>query len=183
MPDVGPGVFYDAIKKCKGAYRLGIRTNMKAPVFLNAIIQDKMPFRERGRKMNFKLIGLVAASAFAIGASVSSASADADVAAGEKIFTTKCKVCHMVGPTAKNFVGPNLNGLAGRKAGTEEGYSYSDAMKGSGLTWDEATFKEYIKDPKAKVPGIKMIFAGLPKEADEENLYAYLSQFKPDGSK
>lgn len=111
------------------------------------------------------------------------AAADGDTAAGEKIFNTKCKVCHQIGPGAKNFVGPDLNGVIGRKAGVVEGYSYSDAMKASGLTWDEATFKEYIKDPKAKVPGIKMIFAGLPKESDQENLYAYLAQFKADGSK
>jgi len=134
--------------------------------------------------MKFNKFGLVAASAFAIvGFSVSSASAAGDAAAGEKIFNTKCKVCHQVGPGAKNFVGPELNGLSGRKAGAAEGYSYSDAMKASGLTWDEATFKEYIKDPKAKVPGVKMIFAGLPKDADQENLFAYLAQFKADGSK
>jgi cytochrome c len=113
----------------------------------------------------------------------SPALADGDAAAGEKIFNTKCKVCHQVGPGAKNFVGPDLNGVAGRKAGSEEGYAYSDAMKGSGLTWDEATFKDYIKDPKAKVPGIKMIFAGLPKDSDQQNIYAYLAQFKADGSK
>jgi len=135
--------------------------------------------------MKFNKFGLVAASAFAIvGFSVSSASAAGDAAAGEKIFNTKCKVCHQIGSGAKNFVGPELNGLAApRKAGAVEGYSYSDALKGSGLTWDEATFKEYIKDPKAKVPGVKMIFAGLPKDADQENLYAYLAQFKADGSK
>lgn len=133
--------------------------------------------------MKPSLFGIVAASAFAITAfAASPAFADGDAAAGEKIFNTKCKVCHKIGPGATNFVGPNLNGLAARKAGSEEGYAYSDAMKGSGLTWDEATFKEYIKDPKAKVPGIKMIFAGLPKDSDQENLWAYLSGFKADGS-
>ncbi len=134
--------------------------------------------------MKFSMLAVAAAGALAAAAfAASPAAADGDAAAGEKIFNTKCKVCHQIGPNAKNFVGPDLNGVAGRKAGTEEGYSYSDAMKGSGLTWDEATFKEYIKDPKAKVPGIKMIFAGLPKDEDETNLWAYLSQFKADGSK
>nr|WP_041778233.1 cytochrome c family protein [Beijerinckia indica] len=106
-----------------------------------------------------------------------------DPEAGEKIFTTKCKVCHQIGPGAKNFVGPELNGLIGRKAGTSEGYTYSDAMKNSGLTWDEATFKDYIKNPKAKLPGIKMIFAGLPKESDQDNLTAYLATFDATGAK
>jgi cytochrome c len=134
--------------------------------------------------MKFNLFSIAAAGALAVAAfAASPAAADGDVAAGEKIFTGKCKVCHQIGPNAKNFVGPNLNGVIGRKAGSEEGYSYSDAMKGSGLTWDEATFKEYIKDPKAKVPGIKMIFAGLPKESDQDAIYAYLAQFKADGSK
>jgi cytochrome c len=134
--------------------------------------------------MKFSLFGIVAASALAVTAfAASPAAADGDAAAGEKIFNTKCKVCHKIGPGATNFVGPNLNGVIGRKAGTEEGYSYSDAMKDSGLTWDEATFKDYIKDPKAKLPGIKMIFAGLPKDTDQDNLYAYLASFKADGSK
>ncbi len=134
--------------------------------------------------MKFSTFGMVAASALALTALATvPASAEGDAAAGEKIFNTKCKVCHQIGPGAKNFVGPDLNGVIGRKAGAVEGYSYSDAMKASGLTWDEATFKEYIKDPKAKVPGIKMIFAGLPKDTDQDNLYAYLAQFKADGSK
>ncbi len=112
-----------------------------------------------------------------------SAWADADIAAGEKIFTTKCKVCHAVpGPAAKNLVGPNLTGVIGRKTGSEPGYNYSEANKGSGLTWDEATFKEYITNPKAKIPGTKMVFAGLPKEEDRDNLYAYLAQFNADGT-
>ncbi|MDO9058903.1 MAG: cytochrome c family protein, partial [Bradyrhizobium sp.] len=83
-----------------------------------------------------------------------------DAAAGEKVFGV-CKACHQVGETAKNNVGPKLNGLFGRQAGTVEGYNYSKANKESGITWDEATFREYIKDPKAKIPGTKMIYAGL----------------------
>ena len=83
-----------------------------------------------------------------------------DAAAGEKVFAV-CKACHQIGETAKNAVGPVLNGIIGRKAGTYAGYSYSDANKNSGLTWDEPTFREYIKDPKAKIPGTKMIYAGL----------------------
>ena len=95
----------------------------------------------------------------------------------------KCAPCHDVGPAAKNKVGPKLNGLAGRKSGTVEGFNYSDANKASGLTWDEATFKEYIKDPRAKIPGTKMIFAGIKNETEIGNLWAFMKQFKADGSK
>lgn len=105
-----------------------------------------------------------------------------DAAAGEKVFA-KCKACHQVGETAKNAVAPHLNGLNGRKAGSVEGYNYSEPMKGSGITWDEASFKEFIKNPKAKVPGTKMIFQGLASEGDQDNVWAYIAQFKADGTK
>jgi cytochrome c len=105
-----------------------------------------------------------------------------DAAAGEKTFA-QCRACHQVGPTAKNAVGPVLNGLIGRKAGTVEGYNYSPANKNSGLTWDEATFTEYIKDPKAKVPGTKMVYAGLKDEKRIADLIAYLKQFDASGQK
>jgi len=99
-----------------------------------------------------------------------------DAAAGEKVFLV-CKVCHQVGDSAKNAVGPVLNGLFGRKAGTVAGYSYSNANKNSGITSDEATFSEYINDPKAKVPGTKMAFAGLKDEQKIKDLIAYLHAF------
>lgn len=105
-----------------------------------------------------------------------------DAAAGEKVFGV-CKACHQIGETAKNNVGPQLNGIIGRKAGTVDGYNYSAANKGSGLTWDEATFREYIKDPKAKIPGTKMIYAGLKDEKRIDDLLAFLKQFGPDGKK
>jgi cytochrome c len=105
-----------------------------------------------------------------------------DVAAGEKSFI-KCKACHQIGETAKNAVGPVLNGLIGRKSGSVEGYSYSEANKNSGITWDEVTFREYIKNPKAKIPGTKMIFAGIQSDSEIDNLVAYLKQFGPDGKK
>ena len=105
-----------------------------------------------------------------------------DAALGEKVFA-KCKICHQIGEGAKNAVGPVLNGVVGRKAGTYPDYSYSDANKNSGLTWDEATLKEYLKDPRGKVPGTKMIFPGLPKDEDIANVIAYLKQFGADGKK
>ncbi len=88
-----------------------------------------------------------------------------DAAAGETIFGHTCALCHQIGPTAKNFVGPELNGLNGRKAGTVAGYDYSDAMKKSGVTWGEDSFKKYITNPQADIPGVKMIFAGLDKHS------------------
>jgi cytochrome c len=99
-----------------------------------------------------------------------------DAAAGEKVFAA-CRACHQVGPTAKNAVGPVLNDLFGRQAGTVEGYNYSPANKNSGITWDEATFSEYITDPRAKIPGTKMVYAGLKDEARIKDLIAYLQQF------
>ena len=105
-----------------------------------------------------------------------------DVEAGESSFK-KCMPCHDIGEDAKNKVGPELNGLDGRKAGTADGFNYSDGNKNSGITWSEATFKEYIKDPRAKVPGTKMIFPGVKNEKEVNNLWAFVSQFKADGSK
>src|SRR5688572_32988878 len=105
-----------------------------------------------------------------------------DAAAGEKTFA-QCRACHQVGPTAKNAVGPVLNGLFGRKSGSIEGYTYTAANKDSGITWDEATFAEYIKDPKAKIPGTKMVYAGLKDEQRTNDLLAYLKQFDAEGKK
>jgi cytochrome c len=112
--------------------------------------------------------------------SIASLATAQDVAAGKSSFN-KCLACHAIGENAKNKVGPELNGLNGRKSGTAPSYSYSDANKNSGITWDEATFKEYIKDPKAKIPGTKMAFAGIKKETEVNDLWAFLAQFDADG--
>jgi cytochrome c len=101
---------------------------------------------------------------------------------GEASFK-KCAPCHDVGNAAKNKIGPMLNGIDGRKSGSIEGYKYSDANKNSGLVWDEVSFLEYIKDPKAKVPNTKMVFAGIKNEMEAKNLWAYLTQFAADGKK
>lgn len=130
--------------------------------------------------MTFKT-SLAAAAAFALIGLTGQAFAQ-DVEAGEKSFA-KCRACHQIGETAKNGVGPQLNGLIGRHSGAVEGYNYSDANKNSGLTWDEATFKDYIKNPRAKVPGTKMVFAGITNETEIDNLIAYLKQFDKDGKK
>ncbi len=124
-----------------------------------------------------------AAGVLAIAGMAFPAYAAGDAAAGEQIFEHTCGLCHRIGPGAQNFVGPELNGINGRKAGTAAGYAYSDAMKNSGITWNEDTFKKYITNPQADIPGVKMIFAGLDKHSQRDNIWAYISQFKADGSK
>jgi len=105
-----------------------------------------------------------------------------DVAAGEQSFR-KCLPCHAVGEGAKNKVGPVLNGLEGRHSGSIEGFTYTDANKNSGITWNEESFKEYIKDPRARIPGTKMVFAGIKNEKEIGDLWAYLKQFDNTGNK
>jgi cytochrome c len=124
------------------------------------------------RYLAFVALGLVVSTGTALAQ---------DVAAGESSFR-KCAPCHSIGPDAANKVGPELNGLNGRKSGTVDGFNYSDANKASGITWDEAVFKEYIKDPRAKVPGTKMVFAGIKSEKEVGDLWSYVSQFDKDGN-
>jgi cytochrome c len=104
-----------------------------------------------------------------------------DADAGKKIFK-KCAPCHGVGPGAKNKVGPHLNGVVGRAAGSAESFKYSKAMKNSGITWDQETFLEFIASPKKKIPGTKMVFPGIKDEIDRENLFAYVEQFDAEGN-
>ena len=126
------------------------------------------------RKTTFSALIVLAASAYASGALAQ------DAAAGKTSFN-KCLACHAIGDGAKNKVGPELNGLDGRKSGTAAGYSYSDANKNSGITWNKDVFLEYIKDPKAKIPGTKMAFAGIKNEKEANDLWAYIVQYGPDG--
>ena len=115
-------------------------------------------------------------------AAAQDAPAAGDPALGERVFA-KCRACHQIGEGAHNAVGPELNGLIGRHSASVPDYNYSEAMKNSGIVWDEPTFKVYIRDPKAKVPGTKMSFAGLSKQSDIDNVTAYLKTFAPDGKK
>ena len=125
-------------------------------------------------------VAAVAVFAAALVAASASARAAGDAEAGKQVFK-KCHACHNIGEGAHNSVGPVLNGVVGRKAGTYPGYNYSDANKGSGITWDVATLEKYLKDPQATVPHTKMMFPGLPKESDADNVIAYLATFGPDG--
>jgi cytochrome c2 len=107
------------------------------------------------------------------------ASAAGDATKGEAVFK-KCKICHQVGPDAKNLVGPIQNGLVGRKAGTVEGFKYSDAMKEAGdkgMVWTEENVDKYLADPKNFIPKNKMAFVGLPDAADRADVIAYLKTF------
>ena len=121
----------------------------------------------------FRIVAMV------FGLSTSSALAQ-DVAAGETSFR-KCLPCHAIGADARNKTAPLLNGIEGRKCGTVIGYSYSEANRNCAFTWNEANFLDYIKDPKAKIPGTKKLFAGIKDETEARNLWAYLRQFGPDG--
>ena len=105
-----------------------------------------------------------------------------DVSAGETSFR-KCQPCHDVGENAKNKLGPPLNGIDGRKAGTVADYNYNEGIKNSGITWSDETFKEYVKDPRAKFPDTKMFFVGIKDDKEIGDLWAYLKQFSADGAK
>ena len=126
------------------------------------------------KKLSFGALAGIAASAIA------SAALAQDVAAGKTSFN-KCMACHAIGEGAKNKVGPELNGIDGRKSGTAEGYSYSDANKNSGVTWNKEQFLDYIKDPKVKIPGTKMIFPGIKNEKEANDLWSFLAQYDKDG--
>lgn len=128
--------------------------------------------------MNLQFGKLVLATAVLLGSAGTAISDDL----GEKVFK-RCVACHAIGEKAKNGVGPRLNGLAGRSAGAIEGFRYTPANKNSGITWDEETFKEYIKNPRAKIPGTSMVFVGIKKEEEIDALWNYLKQFGPDGKK
>jgi cytochrome c len=130
-------------------------------------------------KGNMMVRTLVIATAL-IAASTALVSAQ-DVEKGAVVFK-KCAICHKIGPGATNLVGPELNGLDGRHSGSVDGFSYSDANKNSGIVWNETTFKEYIQDPRAKIPGTKMIFAGIKNEQEINDLWAYVKQFDAQGN-
>jgi cytochrome c len=95
---------------------------------------------------------------------------------GERTFNQQCKSCHTVEKGGASTLGPNLFGVIGRKAGGAPSFEFSDAMKKSGITWDEASLGDYLKDPKAKVPDGKMVFAGIKRPAQLADVIAYLKK-------
>jgi cytochrome c len=125
---------------------------------------------------------ILAMAALAVMAGLAQSAQAQDVAAGEQSFK-KCFPCHSIGEGAKNKVGPELNGIDGRHSGAVADYNYSDANKGSGIVWNQEVFLDYIKDPRAKIPGTKMIFPGIKNEKEAGDLWAYLKQFDAEGKK
>jgi cytochrome c len=108
-----------------------------------------------------------------------------DAAAGEKDFVV-CRACHQIGPNAKNAVGPVLNGVVGRKAGTYADYNYSDANKNSGITWTPDELEKYLANPQGVVPHTKMAFPGFRGTTGPQKIkdvIAFLGQYGPDGQK
>jgi cytochrome c len=121
-----------------------------------------------------------AALSVAVALAAAPAWAEGDAARGERLFNQQCKACHTVEKDGASVAGPNLHGLFGRKAGTGGGsYQSSDAMKNSGIVWDDKTLVEYLKDPKGKVPGTRMIFVGLKQDAQQEDMIAFLRKATP----
>lgn len=125
--------------------------------------------------------GGLALLAFAAPVLAASPSPKGDPVHGQQIFG-RCAACHTLGQSGGR-IGPVLNGVVGRKAGSVPGYAYSPAMKASGLTWNVATLARFLQAPAKVVPGTKMFFPGLPNSQDQADLEAYLQQYRADGSK
>jgi len=124
-----------------------------------------------------------ASAVFVLGAT--SAFADGDATKGANVFK-KCMACHAIGEGAKNKVGPELNGIVGRKMGAVEGFNYSDTLKehnAKGDVWTAEVLSQYLQNPKGFMPGVKMVFAGLPKDTDRADLLAFLAQYDASGVK
>ncbi len=119
--------------------------------------------------------------ALVLNAGLLSTPADAagDAEAGQKLFSRICGGCHQVGVSARGSFGPQLNGIFGRHAGSTTDYQYSSAMKSSEVVWTRETLTAYLADPKAVVPGTRMIFWGISDSEKIENLLAYLQTFQP----
>jgi cytochrome c len=96
---------------------------------------------------------------------------------GDQVFKRSCAVCHTT-EARKNKIGPSLAGIVGRKAGSVERFSYSDANRKSGITWDAATLDKYLTDPRNFMPGTKMVFIGLKKPEDRQAVIDWLAQQK-----
>lgn len=117
-------------------------------------------------------LALVTGSAFA----QSGTSSKGDASRGQRVFNTQCRACHTLEKGGAQTAGPNLHNVFGRKAGVTEDYASSDAMKASGIVWDDTTMAEYSRDPKGKVPGTKMVFNGVKNAGQLADLVAYLKE-------
>ncbi|MBN8945348.1 MAG: cytochrome c family protein [Rhizobiales bacterium] len=129
-------------------------------------------------RRNFRIFALIVA----FGLALPGVARAQDAAAGERVFM-QCRACHQIGPTARNLVGPQLNGIFGRRAGSVDGFNYSDAYKALDKVWDEGNFSTYIQNPRVATPGTRMVFGGIKDETQISNLIAYLKQFGADGQR
>ena len=152
------------------------RTPIEATVFQIPVSSNRMDDIQQKETTKMKrMISVVAISMVSAGVA-----AQPDMA-GRAAPDKKSVSFYQVGPPAQNTGGPGLQGLDGRKSGTVAAYNYSDANKNSGITWNEASFLDYIKDPKARIPGTKMVFAGIKNETEAKNLWAHLKQYDAEG--
>jgi cytochrome c len=103
-------------------------------------------------------------------------SSTGDAKKGANLFKTRCAQCHTVEAGGGNKIGPALHGLFGRKTGSVDGYSYTDANKQKGITWEDKTLFEYLENPKKYIPGTKMAFAGLKKDKDRNDLITWMKE-------
>jgi cytochrome c len=120
--------------------------------------------------------------ALLLGMLIAASAEAADPKAGAEVFAI-CQTCHQIGENAENSLGPQLNGVIGRKAGSIADFDYSDAMRSAGLVWDRANLASFLRDPARKVPGTKMSFTGLDSDEDVDNVLAFLGQFDADGDR
>ncbi|MBM3596765.1 MAG: cytochrome c family protein [Alphaproteobacteria bacterium] len=111
---------------------------------------------------------VMAVAAIGLGASPARGDGPSD-----KSFKKHCSACHTV-EKGKNKIGPSLAGIVGRKAGTIEGFKYSDANLKSDVVWDEAKLDIYLEDPKKFMPGNKMVFPGVKKADERKEIIAYM---------
>lgn len=126
-------------------------------------------------KRSIALCAVVAAAAMTAATSAALAQSG-DVAKGERAFNLQCKACHTLERGGANKIGPNLYGLMGRRSGTMQGYGYSEVMRRFGIEWTDKTLAEYLSDPKTSMPGTKMVFAGIRRPEQLDDVIAYLRQ-------
>ncbi len=128
----------------------------------------------------FALSAIAAVTALLATAAASPIAWAQDAENGESIYR-QCRACHQVGPNARNLVGPQLNGVVGRKASAVEGFNYSDASKqaaAKGLVWTDENLDKYLENPRSFMPGTRMAYAGLRDENARKDIIAYLKKFK-----
>src|SRR5262249_27669773 len=100
----------------------------------------------------------------------------ADAARGQRLFNQQCRACHTLEQGGASVAGPNLHNLFGSKAGAASRYEFSEPMKKSGIVWDDATVADYLRDPKARVPGTKMVYGGMKQAGQLADMVAYLKE-------